>query len=186
VANLLFYLLSAGAVAAAIAVIASRNPVVSVISLLGSFFCVAAIYLLAGFQFLAAVQIAVYVGAIMVLFLFVIMLLNLGDIAATERSEPMFHHGRRAVAAVATAVALLVVTLIGILGAELPAPTWTAPSNGLDQVNELALSVFSTYVLPFEAASVLLLATAIGVMVLAKRQRPTQGASREGQGGPAS
>jgi len=108
VANALFYILSVGAILAAAGVIASRNPVMSVLSLLGSFFCIAVIYLLAGFQFLAAIQILVYAGAIMVLFLFVVMLLNLGDPEGEAALEPMFHHGRRAFLAMGTSVAILV------------------------------------------------------------------------------
>ena len=76
--NFLFYLTAAGAVAGALGVVLGRNPVGNVLALLACFFCLATIYLLAGFQFLAAAQVLVYAGAILVLFLFVIMLLNLG------------------------------------------------------------------------------------------------------------
>jgi len=77
-AEILFYLLALGAIGFGVGVVMARMPLFSVLCLLGSFFCLSGIYLLAGFQFLAATQLLVYAGAIMVLFLFVIMLLNLG------------------------------------------------------------------------------------------------------------
>ncbi len=89
----IFYICAAAAIAGALGVIASRSPIGSVLSLLGTFFALAVIYLLAGFQFLAAVQILVYGGAIMVLFLFVIMLLNLGQPEEVAAAEPLFKPG---------------------------------------------------------------------------------------------
>jgi len=177
VANALFYILSVGAILAAAGVIASRNPVMSVLSLLGSFFCIAVIYLLAGFQFLAAIQILVYAGAIMVLFLFVVMLLNLGDPEGEAAREPMFHHGRRAFLAMGTSVAILVAGLVAVLNTSFPAIDPAVAETGNDPVGQLAIAMFGRYSLPFEAASVLLLATTVGIMVLAKRQRTprTQG-----------
>ncbi len=174
-ANALFYILSAFAILAAVGVIASRNPVMSVLSLLGSFFCVAVIYLLAGFQFLAGIQILVYAGAIMVLFLFVVMLLNLGDSEGESAREPMFHRGPRAFLAMGTAVAILVAGLVAVLNTEFPPVDTDVALTGNDPPGELALAMFGRYSLPFEAASVLLLATAVGVLVLAKRQRTPRG-----------
>ena len=98
-AVILFYLMAAAAIAFAAGVIAARSPMHSVLSLLGSFVCLAVIYLLAGFPFLAGAQLLVYAGAIMVLFLFVIMLLNLGD------PESLVEHPTRALGARHVAVA---------------------------------------------------------------------------------
>jgi len=179
VVNLFFYLLALGAVVTAIGVLAARNPVMSVISLLGSFFCVSMIYLLAGFQLMAALQILVYGGAIMVLFLFVVMLLNLGDVNEATVHEPIFRSDGRAVAAIGVAAALLVAIAIAILRSDLAAGS-PVPENGFDSLSGLAQMMFSRYSLPFEAASVLLLATAVGVMVLAKRNRPGRDASEGG------
>ncbi|MCP3916074.1 MAG: NADH-quinone oxidoreductase subunit J [bacterium] len=178
--NLFFYLMAAGTVCAALGVVLARNPVRSVIALLGSFFCLSVIYLLAGFQFLAAIQILVYGGAVMVLFLFVVMLLNLGDPAEAEsHEEPLFHRDKRAMIGIGVAVALCAGGLGAVLRASLagepallaatPMPT---PETGFDPVLGIAEQMFTRYSLPFEAASVLLLATAVGVMVIAKRQRP--------------
>ncbi len=174
-AELLFYLMALGAVLSAVGVVLARNPVGSVISLLASFFFLAVIYLLAGYQFLAAIQILVYGGAVMVLFLFTIMLLNLGDQdVSRSAAEPLFLGGARAVRGLAVAVALGAAGMIGVLrGAEhLASSGAPLPEGGLDPLEGLAQAMFTRYSLPFEAASVLLLATAVGVLVLAKRERP--------------
>jgi NADH-quinone oxidoreductase subunit J len=177
VVNLLFYLMALGAVAGAIGVVVARNPVVSIVSLLGAFFSLSVTYLLAGYPFLAAIQILVYGGAVMVLFLFVVMLLNLGDpaVAASEDS-PLFHRTGRALGGLGVAVALGAAGLIAVLrGAQsLPVPEGglPAPAEALDPLEGLATEMFTRYALPFEAASVLLLAATVGVLVLAKRNRP--------------
>lgn len=184
--DLLFYVAAAVSVLCALGVVVSANPVQSVMMLLGSFTGIALIYLLAGFQFLAAIQILVYGGAIMVLFLFVVMLLNLGGLSpeAEDRDDPLFHDRRRSAGGLAVAVALGSASLIGILrGARhLPEPTngFVLPEEGFDALPALAEAMFTRYSLPFEAASVLLLATTVGVMVLAKRQRsaPPEGEER--------
>ena len=182
--ELLFYVLAAGAVAAAVGVVACRNPLFSVLSLLGAFFCLSAIYLLAGFQFLAATQLLVYAGAIMVLFLFVIMLLNLGDEALyADRPEGL---GRRRVAfAAGSAAALLLIAVFSVglrpvqagRGAE---QALAYPPGGIDDLQGIAELLFSRYALAFEASSLLLLATMIAVILLAKRERATALGERAG------
>ena len=176
--SLLFYALAAVAVACAIGVVASRSPMQSVLNLLGSFVCLAVIYLLMGFQFLAAAQLLVYAGAIMVLFLFVVMLLNLTDKAPKPSLFLSLFSGR----VMAAFAAFLGLAAVGALAAgtlnlkeqgELPA-------GGLDPLTGVAEVLFSKYMLPFEAASLLLLATMVGVMLLAKRER---GESAEPNGG---
>lgn len=161
------------AIGCGVGVVVARSPVVSVVSLLGSFAALAVVYLLAGYQFLAAIQILVYGGAVMVLFLFTVMLLNLGDVAVISgQAEPLFHKSRRSLVGLAVATLFGVSGLIGVLQVadhELAA----MPVNGRDPLNELAILMFTHYSLAFEAASVLLLATAVGVLVLAKRNRPT-------------
>jgi len=168
----LFYLCAIGAVLCAVGVIVARSPVVSVISLLGSFACVAVIYLLSGFQLIAALQILVYAGAIMVLFLFVVMLLNLGDLSQAQSFEPLFYPGKRLASAFAIALAMLGALLLAVLRTDLPELDTAAAEAGIDGAVDIAAQMFTRYSLPFEAASVLLLATAVGVMVLAKRNRP--------------
>ena len=113
-------------------VVVARSPVVSVVSLLGTFAALAVVYLLAGYQFLAAIQVLVYGGAVMVLFLFTVMLLNLGDVAVTSgQYEPLFHRTRRSVAGLAIAVATGAAGLIAVLqvSASPPAAQTTVPPS---------------------------------------------------------
>jgi len=181
VANALFYLMAALSVVAAVGVVLLRNPIANVLSLLFSFFCLATIYLLAGFQFLAAAQILVYAGAIMVLFLFVIMLLNLASLPALEDTGlALFARGRSGVTVV-VAAALLCLGLAAVVGSPATAAQTLAdmPPDGIDAIKGtpgltegMAGEMFGRYLLPFEAVSMLLLATAVAVVVLAKRNRP--------------
>ena len=170
-AEALFYLLGAACVLFGVGVVRARMPLFSVLNLLGTFFCLAGIYLLSGFPFLAATQLLVYAGAIMVLFLFVIMLLNLGEEAELERHAGMSLSGRRLFVA-GTSAALL--GLVGLVAANVDS-TFSADNlpqgRALDDLPTLARLLFTRYMLPFEAASLLLLATMVAVIVLAKRQR---------------
>jgi NADH-quinone oxidoreductase subunit J len=157
------------AVAGALGVVLAKNPMQCILSLLGSFFCLAVIYLLAGFQFLAAAQILVYAGAILVLFLFVIMLLNLGAPGAADRIDARMFSRPNVVLVFVVAAALLVA---GALAVRRTLPVELAqemPDKGIDSINGLAAEMFGRYLLPFEAVSMLLLATAVAVLVLAKR-----------------
>ncbi len=168
-ASPLFYALSAIAILCALGVVIARNPMQSVLNLLGSFVALAAIYLLSGFQFLAAAQILVYAGAIMVLFIFVVMLLNLTD---REEGQPILMglFNGRVIGSLAVFAGLAVSGLISTTG-NFAAVDASAHGGDLDNMESLAGVLFSKYMLPFEAASLLLLATLVGVMLLAKRER---------------
>ena len=168
----LFYLCALGAILSGIGVIVSRSPVMSTINLLGSFACVAVIYLLSGFQFMAAVQILVYAGAVMVLFLFVVMLLNLGDLQQAQSFEPLFHEGKRVGAGVGIAAALAGSLIIAFLRTDFGPVDPGLAESGIDDLEQLAANLFTRYALPLQGAAVLLMVTAVGVMVLAKRNRP--------------
>ncbi len=168
-AELLFYLLSLAAVGFSVGVVAARSPLFSVLSLLGAFVSLAVIYLLCGFQFLAAAQLLVYAGAIMVLFLFVLMLLNLGDPETTAESPGAFL-GKKRLGIAAGAAALLAFVGIAATASGVGVVPALVP-GGIDDVQALAVVLFSRYLLPFEAASILLLATIVAVIVLAKRER---------------
>lgn len=176
-ALILFYALAALTLVFALGVVRARLPLFSVLSLLGSFFCLSGIYLLLGFPFLAATQLLVYAGAVMVLFLFVIMLLNLGDEAELERHVGLSLSGRRLFVGGAAAGLL---GLVGLIAAE-SAPAFLSdappPAKALDDLDTLARLLFSRYMLPFEASSLLLLATMVAVIVLAKRQRAERSAA---------
>lgn len=173
--DLLFYTAAALSILCALGVVISANPVQSVMMLLGSFMGISLIYLLAGFQFLAAIQILVYGGAIMVLFLFVVMLLNQGDPEVLASEQGVLTKGQWA-AGLAVAGSALALLLAAVIRTDLPRPLfgYLWPEGGLDPMVGMAQAMFGPYVLAFEGASVLLLATAVGVLTLAKRQRPSR------------
>ena len=177
-AETLFYVLSIVALFGAAGVILAKSPMMSVLSLLGCFFCLAVIYLLAGFQFMAAAQILVYAGAILVLFLFVIMLLNLGQMGSKVELAQGLFQSRRARFAGVLAVGIALVGLIASRRSALPPAGGAEVTDGIDRVGDIAIALFGRYGLAFEAASLLLLATMVAVIVLAKRQR----GSRQGGG----
>jgi NADH-quinone oxidoreductase subunit J len=158
-----FYLLSFLAVMFAVLVVLSRNPVHSVLYLVMTFFCIAGHYILLSAEFLAAVHVIVYAGAIMVLFLFVIMHLNLN-----RETEP---HKSNLIKVSATICAgLFLVILIGSLKSSGLTDPQTAVA-GIGLVKELGRVMFTTFLLPFEVTSLLLLAAMVGAVMLMKEER---------------
>ncbi|MCA6442708.1 MAG: NADH-quinone oxidoreductase subunit J [Bacteroidetes bacterium] len=159
----IFGILSFLAIMFALMVVFSRNPINSVLYLVLTFFCVAGHYLLMNAQFLAVVHIVVYSGAIMVLFLFVIMLMNLN-----ENTEPQRTWLTKIIAGVAGG--LLLVVLVGSLkGAEqLQLASYGASQIGL--VKNLGKVLFSEFLFPFEIVSVLLLAALVGAIMIGKKE----------------
>ena len=161
----LFYFLSFVAIFSALLVVFSRNPVYSVLYLIITFFTIAGHYVLLNAQFLAAVHVIVYAGAIMVLFLYVIMLLNLN----TE-TEP--HKSNLLKFAAAICAGLLMIVLVGSLeGSELLLQQ-PAQVHDVGLVKNLGKVLFTDFLLPFEIASVLLLAAMIGAVMLGKFEKP--------------
>ena len=158
----LFYLLSFLAIMFGLMVVLSKNPVHSVLYLVLTFFTIAGHYVLLNAQFLAAVHIIVYAGAIMVLFLFVIMLLNLN-----KETEPHKSIWLKASAAVASGS--LLVVLVGSLkgAATLQSATTFNPNIGL--IENLGTTLFKDFLLPFEVSSILLLAAMVGAVMLGKK-----------------
>lgn len=156
-----FYFLSFLAVLSALMVVFSRNPVYSVLYLVITFFCVACHYLLLNAQFLAAVHIIVYAGAIMVLFLYVIMLLNLNKEGEAHKKN-IFRF-----AAVITAGLLMVVIVAGLRGVETGMINFDS-SNNTGLVKNLGNLLFNEYLLPFEVVSILLLTAMVGAVMLGK------------------
>lgn len=164
--NFLFFaVLAVLAVASAIATIGSKNPVASALALVFHFFMLAGLYLTLNAQFLAVIQILVYAGAIMVLVVFVIMLLNLRK--EEDLKEKLNFRKWVGLALVgAFAVQLAAVLLVNYSGSQiLPASSMT---NGTAQA--IGKELFTNYLFPFEAISLLLLAAIIGSVVLAKRK----------------
>jgi len=146
--------------------VVTRNSVRSVLTLVVAFFALAVTYVMLLSPFIAAIQVIVYAGAILVLFLFVLMLLNIGHIPA-ERSGPL--QTLLGSLGVVLFAALLLGTLRGA-GASIPASTGEAP-QALSDPASLSRELFSKYLLHFEAVSVLLLAALVGAFVLARREK---------------
>jgi NADH-quinone oxidoreductase subunit J len=166
----MFRLFAVLAVSGALMCITRRSPVASALWLVQTLFSLAALFVLLDAQFIAALQVMVYAGAIMVLFLFVIMLLNLGRGSATDMRG---WAGRL----VALALGLLLVTELWVLVGsplagqiQLPAGTLSRVSQERGVVGMISDSLFRTYLVPFEVTSILLLAAIVGAVVLAKRR----------------
>jgi NADH-quinone oxidoreductase subunit J len=162
--SVLFYLFAAVAVASAIYVVAARNPLHSALSLIGTFVALAGVYALLSAHLLAAIQVLVYAGAVMVLFIFVIMLLNLKDEELGEpRPLPMKFLGA---GALVLAGGWLSVRVLGAVGERtFPVPVAT-PEFGT--VAAVGRAIYSSYLLPFEVTGVLLLVAIVAAVVVAK------------------
>lgn len=165
-----FYPLAVLALFSALMVVLHRNPAISAVYLVLCFFAVAANYVLLHAHFIAAIQILVYAGAIMVLFVMVIMLLNLDEEVRQRRKLGLL-------------TALSVLGGVGVGGLILLL-TWKPASEAVPKTMDPATFgtteavgryLFTTYLLPFEAASVLLLAAILGAMVLSRRSEPKPG-----------
>ena len=167
---ILFYVFAALAVAGAVGVVTLRNPMYGAIALLTSFLAIAVLFLLRMAEFVAIVQIFIYGGGIMVLFLFVIMLINLHRLPELKRFGGHW-----------VGVALLAVLLAGLFGwlfirADLAPVTvrsdafTTVDGQDLGNPQAVAMALFTRYLLPFEIASIFLLIAMIGAVVLGRRQ----------------
>jgi NADH-quinone oxidoreductase subunit J len=157
---LLFILFAALAVGCALALVAQRNPLYSAISLIGVFISLACLYVMLAAPFIAAVQVIVYAGAIMVLVVFVIMLLNVEH----EERRPARLKFLVPVAVVLAAVLIAEVAFILATVRDFGAP---AANVGLTQ--SIGSALFTLYLLPFEITSILLLMAMVGAMTLARR-----------------
>jgi len=186
--SLLFYVFGGLAVLTTLLTLGSKNPVYSAIWMILSFASTAALFVLLDAFLIATVEVLVYAGAIMVLFLFVIMLLNLGDEAqyADRPAGPGGIGKTRFAIAGAVAALLLVVGAFSVglrpVAAAEPDVAAVEPTfdttTGYDDLQSIGELLFSRFVVPFEAASLLLLATMIAVILLAKRQRGDEPESR--------
>lgn len=168
----LFIVLGAIAIAAAVGVIIARKAIYSALSLLVNFCSLAGLYLLLNAQFLAAVQVIAYAGAIVVLFLFATMLLGGGEETANLKSQISRNYLAIALTAVLfVEVGYVVVsgTLTGTHGSDTPEAI-----AGVGNVQAIGKLLFTDYLLPFELAAVLLLIGIVGAVVLAKKKPNTQ------------
>lgn len=162
--QLVFYLLSAMTIVSALVVVFAKHPMYSVLSLIVCFFTIAGHYILLNAQFLAITHIIVYAGAIMVLFLFVVMLLNLN-----RESEP--HKSMRLKLAATVAAGMLFLTLIAALRTTQLGTFTKPPASDLGLVQHIGQKLFTDYLLPFEISSILFLSAMIGAVLLAKREK---------------
>jgi NADH-quinone oxidoreductase subunit J len=159
--DILFYLFAALALACGILVILSRNPVTSAMFLVLTIASLAGLFVLLNAFFLAAIQILVYAGAVMVLFLFVIMLL---DLKVEQRRKIKVFGLIGGLVSVGTIIAIFLSSLFASKpGADLAAP------NMVGDTASLGTMLFKSYVLPFEIVSVLLLVAMVGVVLLSKK-----------------
>ncbi|MEP6589679.1 MAG: NADH-quinone oxidoreductase subunit J [Gemmatimonadota bacterium] len=172
------------AVVSALLCVTRRNPIASVLWLVSCMFALAGIYVLLHAEFIAAVQVIVYAGAVMVLFLFVLMLLNVGDVPHQWRRWPLWLTG----AGVSAVMGAELVALRGYTPARLAGEVSTLPGSADPAlvfpegaashaataahgvVGGIAEPLFTSYLIPFEITSVLLLAAVIGAVVLAKKK----------------
>lgn len=150
--------------ASSVLVIAFRNPIYSALSLLIMFFHVAGLYVTLHAEFLAAVQVIVYAGAILVLYLFVVMLLNLKQDERYHRQWPV----AAAVGSILVLEAVMLTLLKGRSAGTGSAMPETA-AEGMGNTEALGDVLYSTYLFPFEVASLILLVAMIGAIILAKK-----------------
>ena len=165
---LLFYFFAALVLGGAIFTITRRSAVHSAISLIVSLIGVAGLYLLQQAEFLFAVQIVLYVGGIMVLFLFVIMLVNLDQAARQRQFNRQWLIALASVAVVGAEIVYFIRKGASDFRFPKPPPALSAVTEG--NTEQIATVLFSQYLLPFEIASVLLLVAVVGSVVMAKKR----------------
>jgi len=164
--HIMFYVLGAGGVASALLVVTRRNPIISALYLIVNFFCLAGLYLTLNAQFIAVIQIIVYAGAIMVLFLFVIMLLNLGD----DRKLSDAITVRKVVGAGLTLGLFMEVLYILLTAGPADSERAEAAGIALGTVEAIGAQLFTTFLFPFEVTSLILTAAIVGAVVMAKKK----------------
>jgi NADH-quinone oxidoreductase subunit J len=173
----LFYVLGAIAIASSILVVASRNPIHSALFLLVTFLCVAVLFFMQGAEFVGAVQILVYAGGVMVLFLFVVMLINMGTLGSERVFSPYVVGG--------LVIGFVVLAFLGWIsqtGAMHPvvdAPdalrtaavsVGSAETTVAGNSEAVGMLLYQKYLVPFEVASLFLLVAMIGAIIIGKRE----------------
>lgn len=162
--QILFFLLTALALFSAIMVVVSKNPVHSVLWLIVVFFAISGHYVLLNAQFLAIVNLIVYAGAIMVLFLFVIMLMNLNS-----EAEPRKHIWMKMAGVISGGCFLMVLVSLVRQATDMQQRTALMGSGNIGLIKNLGKALFSDYVVPFEISSVLFLSAMVGAIVIGKK-----------------
>lgn len=162
--EILFYIFALGGIASALLVVTRRNPIISVIYIIVNFFCLAGIYLTLHAQFIAVIQILVYAGAIMVLFVFVIMLLNLGE----ERSLRDGLSWKK-VAAVSFGFGVMMELVYIFMIQNGTQTIEMTRATDIGTVEAIGRVLFTRFLFPFEVTSLLLTAAIVGAIVIAKK-----------------
>lgn len=168
---IVFLVLSLVAISAALGMLFSRNAVYSALFLVLNFVTVAVFYLLLGAPFIAMTQVTVYAGAIMVLFLFVIMLLgaeNLPPSDALPWQKPL----AALLSAILAVEAIYLLFMNARTNMAIAAPE--ASVNTMENLREMAMTLFNQFLLPFEVTSILLLVAMVGAIVLTKQEKGGQ------------
>jgi NADH-quinone oxidoreductase subunit J len=160
--QILFFIFAAIALISGVLVVFQVHPLRSALYLIVNFFAVAGIFLLAHAEFIAAIQVIVYAGAIMVLFLFVIMLLNLRE----PEVPPKYPHIAQKLGGITLALFTALLLVYGFSRAVLPPAGKMTP--GLGNTESIARGLFTDYLLPFEVTSILLLVAIVGAVILSK------------------
>jgi NADH-quinone oxidoreductase subunit J len=169
----LFYLFGGAAVVASLAVVTSRNPMHSVLLLIVSFAALAGLYINLDSPFTAVTQIIVYAGAIMVLFLFVVMLLNAPREDVPSPYGPAYvtlTTGPRKAFALLSVILLVELALAMRQVVVASQPSGPSAAASVSSVREIGIAIFTRYSLAFEATSVLILVAMVGAVVLAKKK----------------
>ena len=164
---IVFYLFAAIAVIAALGMVALRNPVHSAVSLAAVFISLAAMYVLLSAPFIAVAQVMIYAGAILILFVFVIMLLSPG----IDQGQGALKRQRGWAALFGAALVIELILVLGTAALPLSRGEFTPERIAqIGNVQAVGAQLFTTYLLPFEITSMLLLVAIVGVIVMAKRQ----------------
>ncbi len=164
-----FYLFGMLAVGSALLFVTRKSPVAAALWLVNVMFCLAAMYVMLDAHFVGTIQILVYAGAIMVVFVFVVMLLNLGH----GDTESDLRPPKWRLAGLFVGL-LLIAEILVLLRADIPTGPGLAPAQS-NVISPVAHALFTDYLLAFEVTSVLLLAAVVGAVVLAKRSGPPAG-----------
>ena len=159
---ILFYLIAGIALLSAGYFVFAKNPLYAILSLIVTFFSIAGMYILLNAQFLGVIQVIVYAGAIMVLFLFVVMLMNLNS-----ASEPARNYRLHIIGIVSGGSLLLILLSALMKGNHAQMVEMKIGDQGL--IGNLGKILFTNYVLPFEIASVLFLSAMIGAVIIGKK-----------------
>lgn len=163
ITHILFWVLTAAALGSSLMMIASKNPVHSVLWLIVTFFAISGHYILLNAQFLAIVNIIVYAGAIMVLFLFVIMLMNLNKPMA-----PLKNRWLQMIGGISGGC-LLLVLVAALRNTEIAKNVAETRTGDIGLIKNLGSELFSTFVVPFEISSILFLSAMVGAVVIGKK-----------------